>query len=168
MFMKTILKFIAVISMAVLAGCASTTPVAVAPVGPNPNGLPVNSDQGGLQVFSRLTSVSDDGNQGSKEPGPAWYQHTAYLIFGADGSLVRNVQNQRGHYDQDPTLVMLPPGEYRVKAESVDYFWVDVPVTVQRGKVTRLHLDGRWSPPAGTSSAEVIRMPNGRAVGWKT
>src|ERR1700722_16570491 len=136
--MKTIYILIIVGMMAVLSGCASV-PVRGGAGGPNPEDHLNSSTQGGLEVYSRLTSESDDGNQGSKGPNPGWYAHTAYTIYDLQGSLVRRAQNDREHYGQDPTLVKLAPGDYTVKAESADYFWVSVPVTVETGKITRVH-----------------------------
>ncbi len=154
----------AAVSLALVAGCATTPPVTVSQVGPNPNGLTINSEKGGLEVYSRLSQRSDDQNQGSTDP--IWYQHTSYAIYNTDGSLVKNVQNAPWHYDKAPARVMLPPGDYLVKARSADYFWVRVPVVVKSGEVTRVHLDDLWSPPADAAKGAVVRMPNGRPIGW--
>ncbi len=164
--MKTIFVLAGAGLVALLAGCA-TTPVPVAPVGPNPSAARSDSSRGGLQVFSRLARHSDEQNQGSSDPNPQWYQHTAYEIFDLQGNLVSNVQNRPHHYDDVPDLVRLPPGQYTVKAESADYFWVQVPVKIETGKTTNLHLDGRWSPPPGTPDGDIIKLPDGRPVGWK-
>lgn len=75
---------------ALLAGCA-TTPVALAPVGPNPAGSRSRVPEGGLQVFSSLVGRSEGNN-------PAWYQHTDYSIYDLNGKLVRHVDNTIGYY----------------------------------------------------------------------
>ena len=164
--MKIIFTFICMALVVLLAGC-NTTPVTTSPVGPNPSATQSGHARGGLQVFSRLAQHSDDGNQGSSDPGPLWYQHTAYEIFDLQGQMLKNAQNRPHHYDDAPELVRLPPGQYVVKAESADYFWVRVPVEIKKGKTTNVHLDGQWSPPAGTPAADIIKLPDGRPVGWK-
>ena len=146
----------------VLTGCAST-PVTLSPVGPNPIAAQTQSIQGGLEVFSRLAARSDDQNQGSTDP--IWYQHTGYSIYRPDGSLMKRVQNTVGHYEQDPCVVNLPAGQYIVKAQATDMFWVKVPVTIKPGEITRVHLDGQWKPSAHGEA--VVRLPDGKAVGWK-
>jgi hypothetical protein len=64
--------------VSLLVGCSST-PVALAPIGPNPVGGERIASKGELQVFSNLAGQSDDQNQGSKDP--VWYQHTDYNIY---------------------------------------------------------------------------------------
>ena len=51
----------------VAAGC-STAPVALAPVGPNPDRSTRMTATGELQVFSALEEESDNQNQGSTDP----------------------------------------------------------------------------------------------------
>jgi hypothetical protein len=149
--------------VSLLVGCSST-PVALAPVGPNPVGSQRTASKGELQVFSSLVEQSDDQNQGSKDP--VWYQHTDYRIYDLDGKLVKRVDNTIGHYEQAPRVVALPAGKYLVKAQAKDYLWVEVPVTIKPGRTTRVHLDDKWKLPADTPKRELVSMPNGYPVGW--
>ncbi|MGA9449732.1 MAG: hypothetical protein WBW41_00145 [Verrucomicrobiia bacterium] len=145
--------------LSLLVGCAST-PVALAPVGPNPIGSESMAAEGGLQVFSSLVGRSEGDN-------PTWYQHTDYDVYDLHGKLVRHVNNTIGYYAKAPRRVSLPAGRYLVKAQANDYLWVSVPVTIERGQTTKLHLDDNWKPPSDTSKAELVSLPNGNPVGWQ-
>jgi hypothetical protein len=155
-----------VVSSAVVcvAGCSST-PVAVAPIGPNPAGGERLAATGELEVFSNLAEQSDDPNQGSKDP--VWYQHADYNIYNLQGKLVKHVYNSVGHYEQAPRRVALPAGRYLVKAQAQDYLRVEVPVTIERGRTTKVHLDDRWNLPADTPKRELVSLPNGNPAGWR-
>jgi hypothetical protein len=146
-----------------VAGCAST-PVALQPVGPNPLGNQTTTSQGHLQVFSRLSRRSDDQNQSSSDP--IWYQHTGYRVYTLDGKLAKRVDNTAGHYRQAPRTLALPPGRYLVQAQAADYFEAEVPVTIELGRTTRVHLDDQWQAPASVAKSEVVSLPNGMPVGW--
>src|SRR5208337_1929236 len=106
-----------------LAGCAST-PVVLAPVGPDPVGVESIASQGTLQVFSDLVGRTEGNN-------PGWYQHTAHSIYDLDGKMVRHVDNTIGRYEQAACRVILPAGRYLVKAKANDFLWVAVPVTIE-------------------------------------
>jgi hypothetical protein len=147
-----------------LMGCSSV-PVAFAPVGPNPLGSESTAGEGQLQVFSGLTERSDNQNQASDDP--VWYQHTDYRIYDLHGKLVKRVNNTIGHYEQAPRQVALPAGRYVIKAEAGDYSMVQVPVTIERGRTTRVHLDDNWNAPADTPRNELVGMPNGKPAGWR-
>ncbi len=148
----------------VAAGC-STAPVALAPVGPNPARTQRMSGTGELQVFSSLEEQSDNQNQASRDP--VWYQHANYAVYDAQGHLVARVDNVTGHYSQAPRRVALPPGQYLVRAPARDYLQVAVPVTIERGRLTRVHLDHKWQLPPATPKTELVSTPNGEPVGWK-
>jgi hypothetical protein len=119
---------------------------------------------GDLQVFSSLIEKNDDQNQGSDNP--AWYQHTDYRVYNLQGKLVKRVDNTIGRYEQAPRRVALPAGRYLVKAQAKDYFWVEVPVTIERGRTTRVHLDDNWKLPATAPTSGIVSLPNGKPVGW--
>jgi len=122
------------------------------------------ASKGELQVFSCLDEESDDQNQGSQDP--VWYQHSDYSIYNLHGKLVKRVNNTTGHYEQAPRRVALPAGRYIVKAQANDYLQVKLPVTIEPGRTTRVHLDDNWKLPAGTQKRELVYMPNGNPVGW--
>lgn len=146
--MKTILVLMVAVLVSVLTGC-STTPIAVAPVGPNPALSGNRVAEGTLQVFSNIIGHSEGNN-------PSWYQHANYYIYDLHGKLLKHVNNTIGYYESAPRLVALPAGTYLVKAPANDYYmWVNVPVTIKGGQTTRVHLDDKWNPPAGTPNGLV-------------
>jgi len=150
--------------LAVLIGCSST-PVDLARVGPNPAGIERTASKGGLQVFSSLAEENDDQSQGSTDS--FWHQHTDYSIYDSQGKRVERVNNTIGQYERTPRMVTLPAGRYVVKAEAKDYFWVEVPVTIEPGRTTRVHLDANWQPPANAPKNGLVSMTNGIPVGWR-
>ncbi len=145
-----------------LAGCVSA-PMTLAPVGPNPAGRVSASEEGQLEVFSKL-QLHHDGNE--YDPNPAWYQHTDYVVYDMQGKRVRHVFNTVGHYEQAPSVTSLPPGEYRVVARAQGYLRVTVPVVIEAGRTTRVHLDAQWQAPMGTRETELVEVPGGYPVGW--
>jgi hypothetical protein len=160
-------RFISVAAMFLgLAGCV-TSPVVLAPVGPNPNGRVNDGPIGALQVFSREDTQADDQNQAG-DGEPFWRQHSEYNIYDLHGKRVKHVYNVTGHYSENPERIALPAGRYLVKAEAKDYFWVKVPVTIEHGRTTRVHLDDNWKPTADAPRREMVTMPNGNPVGWRT
>jgi hypothetical protein len=157
--MKSVYILLATGLVSLLVGCSST-PVALAPVGPNPVDIESMDSKGALQVFSSLTGRSEGDN-------PTWHKHTEYYIYNLHGKLLKHVDNTIGHYENAPRPVALPAGRYLVKAHAKDYFWVNVPVTIERGRTTRVHLDDNWKLPANTPKTELVSMPNGNPVGWR-
>lgn len=157
--MKNIGLFLGAGLVSMVAGCTST-PVALAPVGPNPSAFAGPAASGRLQVYSSLVGHSEGNN-------PTWYQHTGYYVYDAHGALVERVANTVGRYDEAPRQVKLAPGQYRLKARANDYFWVEVPVIIERGQTTRVHLDDHWQVPSNASKADVVSLPDGNPVGWR-
>ncbi len=162
--MKSIWLLVGAGLVSVLVGCAST-PVTVAPVGPNPLGGDNQASRGGLQVFSSLAEQSDNQNQGSRDD--VWYQHTDYYVYDRQHRPVKHVDNDIGHYETTPRLITLPPGKYIVKAQAEDYSWVNVPVRIERGRTTRVHLDQKWQVPVYAAKTDLVSLPNGNPVGWR-
>ena len=142
--------------VSLLAGCS--TPVAVAPVGPNPTGIGDNAKSGQLQVFSALVGRTEGDN-------PTWFQHGNYSILDSNGNTVMRVANRDGKYALSPQAVSLRPGKYVVKAEAKDYFRVKIPVVIQAGRTTRVHLDDTWKP-ADAGATALVSLPSGAPVGW--
>lgn len=75
--MKSAFAFLGTGLVSLLVGCAST-PVVLAPVGPNPFGTQGIASHGELQVFSSLARARDSENPGSMNP--YWCEHTDYYI----------------------------------------------------------------------------------------
>jgi hypothetical protein len=141
-----------------LAGCS--TPVALAPVGPDPYRSAGTGPEGKLEVYSRLSTQTEGNN-------PVWYQHSDYRVYNFQGQLVKYVGNSIGRYEQAPLPLALPSGRYLVKARSRDYMRVMVPVIIESGRTTRIYLDGSWQPPADTARTALVTLPNGVPVGWR-
>lgn len=152
-------KIFVIAVMFMLAGCASAPVILSSPVGPNHYGRPDGTENGRLEVFSSMEGQIEGDN-------PTWFQHTDYRILTAKHQPFKHVWNKVGYYTQEPRVVSLPAGKYLVDAQSTDFFSVEVPVVIQQGKLTTVHLDGKWMPPAGASKAEIIYLPQGCAVGW--
>ena len=151
-----------------LVTCCAPPPIALVPVGPGPfAGRSSSSGTGQLQVFSSLAEQSDDQNQEGSGASPIWYQHTAYTIYDTSGKLVERVDNSLGHYSTAPRLVSRRPGSYTVRARASDCLSVSVPVVIEPGKTTKVHLDENWRPPPGTQNTEVVSAPDGNPVGWR-
>ena len=157
--MKNINLILGAAVLTLMMGCAST-PVVLAPVGPNPVGVKSMDSQGDLQVFSGLVGRTEGEN-------PTWYQHTDYYIYDLHGKMVRHVDNTIGYYAKAPSRVALPAGRYLVKAKANDFLWVAVPVTIEHGRTTRVHLADNWQIPADAPKSELVSMPNGNPIGWR-
>ncbi len=147
-----------VICVSLLASRALAT--TLPPVGPNPSGLQNQSASGQLEVFSTLEGHSEGNN-------PPWFQHADYYICDRQGHELQQVDNAVGYYARVPRMVTLAPGQYLIKSPAKDAFWVKVPVVVQAGHVTRVHLDGDWAMPANTPETKVVFSPSGYPVGWR-
>ena len=101
------------------------------------------------------------------DPNPGWQQHTDYTIYNLQGDRVEHVFNPVGHYENAPSVTSLPPGKYMVVARAQGYLRVNVPVLIEAGRTTRVHLDARWHAPPNTPASELVQMPNGYQVGWR-
>ena len=141
----------------IVANCASApTTVVHQTVGPSPT--VVNEEHNGfLKVYSATEMVDDD---------PSLVKYTNYQIDAADGTSFREVPNN----DQEPTRVILPKGTYTVVAQSDSAGTVSVPVAIETGKTTVVHLEREKDSKdvaAGIDSADLVRLPNGRPIGFR-
>jgi hypothetical protein len=158
--MKLTLRNTILLATAVLvASCASAPPTIVhETVGPGPT--VVNEEHNGfLKVYSAAEWVADDD-------WPSLLKYTNYQIDAADGTLFKKVPND----DQDPTRVILPKGTYTIVAQSGTSGMVSVPVAIETGKTTVLHLEREkdWKEAAaGIDSADLVRLPNGQTIGFR-
>jgi hypothetical protein len=97
---------------------------------------------------------------------PSLLKYTNYQIDAADGTLFKEVPNN----DQEPTRVILPKGTYTVVARSDASGMVSVPVAIETGKTTVLHLEREKDSKeaaAGTRSVDLVRLPNGQPIGFR-
>jgi len=140
--------------------CASAPPTIVhETVGPS---VAVGNEEhnGFLTVFSATEWTTTDGD------GPSQLSYTNYQIDAADGSLFQEVANG----DYEPTRVILPIGIYTVVAWSDTSGEVSVPVAIETGKLTVVHLESEkdWQEAsAGIRSADLVRLPNGQPIGFR-
>lgn len=142
------------ILLAGMSACGPT-PRWIAPeaVGPAPV---ITSDDGDLVVYS-----ADDAIDTADADHP---HHRRYVIRAQDGSTLRTVANQDGPFGQDPEDVPLPPGRYLVDTSATNFGPVRVPVVIERGRITIVHLDGdSESDPVPEGYA--VRLPNGSTIG---
>jgi hypothetical protein len=146
-------------ALAILAGCASA-PIVVSPVGPEPVSVAASASEGYLQVFTD-TETHEIGKN------TKYYPHTDYSVHDDSGRVVEFVANHIGNMDETPARVTLPANRYNIVAESSSYGRVTVPVVIQAGRLTIIHLDGDWKPPANTPKDNLVYLPDGEAVGWK-
>ena len=161
--LNTVLAAMVVIPL--LAGCAST-PVALAPVGPKPTSQqPYNVKYDGAYGYLQVYS---DTKEHFIDHDLPYYWHIGYNIYDDSNRKVKYVPNNIGITDETPTLVQIPQGNYRVVAESSAYGRVTVPVVIQADKTTVLNLDRGWRPSATISTNELVRFPDGEAVGWSS
>jgi hypothetical protein len=119
-----------------LAGCV-TTPLALAPVGPQTTRPAAPVSPGELQVFSAtvksIPTASDDLT--------CFDLHTGYAIHDAAGQTLTFVPNHDGNLDEWPDQVPLPAGHYTVLAQSARFGLVSVPVAIQAGATTIVRLE---------------------------
>jgi hypothetical protein len=144
---------------ALVASCASAPPTIVhETVGPGPT--VVNQQHNGfLKVYSATEWMAEDDL-------PSLLKYTNYQIDAADGTVFKEVAND----DQEPTRVILPKGTYTVVAWSDTSGKVSVPVAIETGKTTVLHLEREKDSKeaaAGTRSGDLVRLPNGQPIGFR-
>ncbi|MGD1019042.1 MAG: hypothetical protein ABSA12_06955 [Verrucomicrobiia bacterium] len=140
--------------------CALTTkPVMLGTVGPDPSAQAASSTTGFLKVYSAVKCYPYDRQY--------YFEHTDYGVYDAAGKRVKSVRNAAGFHDPTPALVTLPAGAYNVVAWADGYELVKVPVVIKAGQLTEVNLEANRKPsiPA-TAEADVVRMYDGRVVGW--
>lgn len=142
-----------------LAGCASTARVS-GPVGPDPAEVQLAAPDGQLEVYSAPSGQTEGNN-------PTWFQYSDYYIYDHYGRRLEHVDNSRGYYSKQPSIINLPPGKYIIEARAKGTLQARVPVVIKAGETTRVHLDGNWQPPADAPAKELVSGPEGYPVGWR-
>jgi hypothetical protein len=162
--------------MASLVGCVSTNKHSLLePVGPSPFDRAEVPSQGALQVFSAkeksLNHLISSDDYYEKDEVTYESAHTDYTICTSGGERLKEVRNARTPNDDIPAMVMLSAGQYKVvaKAQLGDGWTItyDVPVVIQSGHKTIVHLEPDWKPSEqleGKSS--LVRGLDGRIIGW--
>jgi hypothetical protein len=149
--------------LAITSGCSTPTALRVA-VGPDPSIVKNVDTDGTLRVFS---ATEEENDVGFETP---YDQRTDYYIYAANGKEIRRVlNNNKGHFEDRPRGIRLPPGTYRIKALAAVGLgeWVIVPVVIEPGRTTGVHLNGHWRPPANTPKDELVPSPAGFPMGWR-
>jgi hypothetical protein len=159
--MKNIkLILIAASVLPAMVGCASN-PVTLNSIGPAPSSNVAFVPKGYLQVFT-ATETHEIGDN------TYYYPHTGYSIHDNSGKVVQFVSNHIGDMDESPAFVTVPSGSYKIVAESESYGRVTVPVVIEEGKTTVVHLDRDWKLASNASAGQIVRLPDGEAVGWSS
>jgi hypothetical protein len=159
----TLMKYTQLIALATavgtVVGCSSEPRLTVTePVGP---GRSEAVRQGALQVYTATEQHASGDNT-------FYYPHTSYLIYNNQGQKVQSVVNHVGTMDESPSVVHLPAGSYVVWAEAEGYGRVRIPVVVTSSRTTVLHLERGWEPPKEAQPSDLVRMPDGQPIGWKS
>jgi hypothetical protein len=143
-----------------LAGCLSSPkPTTLEAVGPVIIRPAVEEITGKLVVYTATQPAAWNSDN---------EVHTSYAIHGADGGVLRAVENQSGAGRQSPTTIELPPGRYRVVARALNAGRVAVPVLIERARTTVVRLDGSGAGLTSISSAsDLVRLPDGTPVGYR-
>ncbi len=167
-------------TLVLLVGCATAPKAAfIPPIGPAPTAASTGLRNGSLQVYSarepsdislcqEIFFWNDDFGRNDFLYESA---HTDYTIYASDGKFIEHVRNSRNYEDSHPTVVKLPPGLYTVKAQAEELgggtINLTVPVGVDAGKCTTVHLSGEWTPSGHYTDSQVVRLPTGQIAGWR-
>lgn len=163
-----------------LAGCASAPKATlIEPVGPGPAAPVTGVKTGSLQVYSARGRGDVDPNAAERlwdeEADETEYMkeqpHTDYSIYSAKGRFLQGVHNARESDETQPAMVTLPPGGYKIQARgearSGARVRLTVPVVIEAGKCTAVHLEGNWTPSGHYLETEMVRLPDGQIAGWR-
>jgi hypothetical protein len=151
-----------------LAGCASFergNGLVLDSVGPGPGAPHSDTTNGNLLVYSAYQVNADFDSR-----DPHRHAYSDYQILYPDGTLLRPVHNDTGSILQRAMTVTLPAGTYHVLAEANGFGLVTVPVTIEAGKSTVVHLEGgvRWPEKWGANQTNAVHLPDGQIVGWRS
>ena len=169
MNMKALLMLNIVAADILLAGCASDNrnKVALDTVGPAPAQTPAigPSTNGNLAVYSAYRRTPDFDTRDPYRP-----EYSDYRIYNVDGKFLRNIHNDSGTFLQDPASVPLVPGKYRIVARANGFGFITVPILIEAGQSTVLHLEGGdpGVDASGFSQTNAVRLPDGQIVGWRS
>lgn len=148
-----------------LAGCGGArTALVLEPVGPVPSLAKTESSSDGvLMVYSACEAGPNFGRRDPYRP-----VCSDYKILSSTGTLLRAVHNDSGTILQQPAAVSLPAGRYRVVARANGFGTVTVPVIIEAGRSTIVHLEGdSWPRTGPKDSTNLVHLPDGEAIGWR-
>jgi hypothetical protein len=147
------------------SGCAiSPREMVLEPVGPRSIQSMALNDTGTLVVYSAYDVTA---------AGVGDYEHrrhySDYKILSPDGKLLQIVHDDSNTVLREATPVILPAGLYHVVAQANGYGVVTVPVVIEKGEVTVVHLEG-GGPRENViahNQPDLVRLPDGRIVGYR-
>jgi hypothetical protein len=152
------------VAAALVAGCVSQQRgLVLDPIGPpNPQSVGAGSN-GTLVVFSAFDPHADFNDL------PYLRHYTDYKITYQNHKLVETVHNANDTLLEGPKRVQLPVGAYFIVARANGYGVVTVPVIIQAGQITTVHLEGSpaWQNRAQLSQSNPVRLPDGQIAGWR-
>ena len=93
--------------------------------------------------------------------------HSGYVLCTAEGKRLKYIANRAGPRGGEPVRISLPPGRYEVVARAAAFGTVRVPVVLEAGKTTFVHLDGSELTGASRSAAGFVTLPDGLIIGWR-
>jgi hypothetical protein len=116
---------------------------------------------GFLQIFT-ATETRPDGDSTYA------YPHTGYTIYDQNGKTVKYIPNHLGRMDEVPTVVSIPAGQYKIRADAEHYDRVTFPVEIMPGRTSVVHLEkDSKRPETPLQDSQLIRLPDGQVVGWR-
>ena len=145
-------------------GCTTHQPrLVLGTVGPAPAAFTASASTGTLAVYSAFDPTPDFNGV------PYRRRHSDYQILSPQGQLLQGVQNDNATSWEGPKRITLPAGNYRVVAHANGYGLVTVPVLIEPGRVTTVHLEGSasWPDIAELRRSDPVRLPDGEIAGWR-
>jgi hypothetical protein len=94
--------------------------------------------------------------------------HSGYTLLSAEGVRLKHIVNWSASLPREPETIALSPGTYKINASAYGLGNVTVPITIEAGKTTSVHLDGSEPPgKARGSESEFVLLPNHSVIGWR-
>ena len=128
---NTLLRGWLAATLVFMAGCASPSTVVRTTIGPQL--APAEAPPQGYLIVYTATQVS--GYTVSESP-----VYSSYSLSRSDGTASRTIENRAGPFSENPQLLPLPSGEYRVKGLAEGGGEVTVPVRIEAGRTTKIDL----------------------------
>ena len=167
--MKALFNLILISTSTLLTGCATSSgnhlvlDIVGPPISPQTT-MSSTSSTGTLLVYSAFRRNADFNSRDPYRP-----EYSDYEISSTEGKLLQKVHNNSGTMLQDAVPVETYPGKYQVRARANGYGFVTIPVIVESGQTTTLHLEGGgfWPNESGFNQTNAVRLPDGLIIGWK-
>ncbi|EEF61575.1 hypothetical protein [Pedosphaera parvula] len=156
--MKKITQCVSLLMVSFLVSCASNQPESAAKQ--STEELRTNPRSAG---YLRVYSTTQTRILGW---ATYYYPHTGYTIMDPNGTFVKYVPNHVGTMDNAPSIVPIPAGHYLLRAESDWYGRATFPIEVKQGKKLVIHLERDGNQPKNNDDPRIIRLQDGRMIGW--